>query len=102
MCNVLKMYEVFAIVLRRSLLNIYDQSRSLGTAVPASSSFFLFLRSFYIFGVFNRDISTFKPIFDHSSEEIMPDRLNFSQFACCDLPCRNTGINKFSKTPGTS
>ena len=33
----LAMLEVFVIVVRRSLLNIYDQSRSLGTAVSASS-----------------------------------------------------------------
>ena len=42
----LAMLEVFVIFLRRSLLNIYDQSRSLGTAVPASSSFFDFLDLF--------------------------------------------------------
>ena len=37
------MPEVFIIVLGRSLVNIYDQSRLLGTAVSALSSVFDFL-----------------------------------------------------------
>jgi len=81
MCNVLKMlllqklamFEVFVIVSRWSLLNIYDQSKSLDGAVSASISFFDFLDLFtsleYSIGTFLR----LNPSLIILLKKIMPD-----------------------------
>ena len=83
----LVMLEVFFIVHRQSLLKIHDQSRSLGTAVSALSTFFYFL---YLFTPLEYSIGTFLRLNQSLIillRKILPDRLDFSQFACCDLPC---------------